>query len=120
MPRSALAYLFDIIGACDAIESVVTDIDLETYQTTRPARSAVEREFILIGEALASLLRLRPEFSEKISHSRMIVGFRNQLAHEYASINDVVVWGIATNDMSVLRDECRVLVAELEATGESD
>lgn len=32
----------------------------------------------------------------------MIVGFRNQLAHDYAAINDAVVWAIASNDVAML------------------
>ena len=120
MPRSPLAYLTDIIGACDAIEYVLDGVDLEAYKGSRPIRSAVEREFILIGEAVGSLVRLQPELSERISRARMIVGFRNQLAHDYAAINDAIVWAIAVNDAPVLRAECRSLVIEVEATAESD
>lgn len=63
MPRSPLAYLSDIIGACDAIEVVLAGVDLETYKGSRPIRSSVEREFILVGEAVASLSRLEPEIA---------------------------------------------------------
>ena len=115
MPRSPLAYLLDIVDACDAITDLLVGVDLDRYRATRPIRSAVEREFILIGEAVASLLRLDPDLSERISHARMIVNFRNQLAHEYAAVSDAVVWAIATNEVAVLRGECRIMLAELDA-----
>ena len=120
MPRSSLAYLLDIIEACDAIDSVLAGVDLEAYRSKRPIRSAVEREFILIGEAIRSLVRLEPDLSDRISHARMIVGFRNQLAHDYAAVNDAVVWAIAAHDVPVLKQECRGLLAERDPSGEAD
>src|SRR5450759_5179676 len=117
MPRSAAAYLADIVEACDAIKVVLRDVDLEKYQSERPIRSAVEREFIIIGEAVASLARVDPGLSAGVSHARLIVGFRNQLAHDYASVDDETVLAIAEHDVPVLRRECSAL---LETLGEAD
>ena len=74
-------------------------------------RSAVEREFIIIGEAVGSLGRLEPDLASRITHARLIVGLRNRLAHEYAAVDDEAVLRIAQHDVPVLRDECRVLVS---------
>jgi len=114
MPRSVAAYLADVVDACDAIEAVLTDVDLPTYQQQRAVRSAVEREFILIGEAVASIRRLRPEIADGISNSRMIVGFRNLLTHDYAAVDDETVLGFATDDLPLLRQECAELLMRLE------
>lgn len=43
MPHKALAYLVDIIEACDAIILALTGIDLIEYQNNRLIRSSVER-----------------------------------------------------------------------------
>lgn len=110
MPRSVAVYLADILDACDAIEAVLTGVDLATYQKERAVRSAVEREFILIGEAIAGIRRLEPELVESISHARMIVGFRNVLTHDYAAVDDESVFGVATSDLPLLRDECAGLL----------
>ncbi|MEA2692835.1 MAG: hypothetical protein QOJ16_2222 [Acidobacteriota bacterium] len=118
MPRSPLAYLLDIVEACAAIDSALSGLDLGAYRANRLVRSAVEREFILIGEAVASLIRLEPGLSERISHSRRIIGFRNQLAHDYAAVNDTVVWAIASGEVPVLREECQAILAERDASGE--
>ncbi len=114
MPRSVAAYLADIIEACDAIEAALQGVDLARYQQERLIRSAVEREFILIGEAVSSLGRLVPDLAAGISHARMIVGFRNQLAHDYAAIDDETVWAIAGHDVPVLRSECQPLLERLD------
>lgn len=117
MPRSVAAYLADIVDACDAIVAMLRDVDLAAYQANRQVRSAVEREFIIIGEAVNSLGRFDPESAAGISHARLIVGFRNQLAHDYASIDDEAVLAIAQHDVAVLRSECAAL---LEAFRDSD
>jgi hypothetical protein len=44
--------------------------DLETYRTSPVIRSAVERQLILIGEAVGSLLHLEPGLSQRISDAQ--------------------------------------------------
>lgn len=120
MPRSLFAYLSDIVECCEAIETAMHDVDLATYKSNRLVRSAVEREFTVIGEAVGSLAQLDPETAAKISHARKIVGFRNRLAHDYAAIDDATVWAIAEHDVPVLRRECEVLLDEAPSEDEAD
>jgi len=112
------AYLADIVDSCDAIHVAVMGIDLEAYQTNRMIRSAVEREFTIIGEAMLVLSRRAPEVFAAITHTRRIIDFRNQLTHEYPYVNDALVWGIADRDVEVLRAECMALLESLDG-GES-
>ena len=112
MPRNAGAYLADIIDACDSISEVLDGIDLAAYNTRRPVRSAVEREFTIIGEAVAALGRRQPSLVDGISHARLIVGFRNRLVHEYPQIDDEAVYSIAQHDVPILRAECAVLLEQ--------
>ena len=114
MPRSPLAYLYDIVECCEAIAVTLDSVDLATYESNRTVRSAVEREFTIIGEAVNSLSKIDPALSARISHARMIVGLRNQLVHDYPAILDRAVWAIAQNDAPVLRDECTALINELQ------
>lgn len=104
----------DIIECCDAVAVTLDGVDLSMYASNRPVRSAVEREFTIIGEAVNSLSKIDPGLSARISHARMIVGFRNQLVHDYPAILDNAVWAIAQNDAPVLRNECTMLVDELQ------
>ena len=82
MPRDVRAYLSDIIDSCDAIIDAVKDLDYTAYENSRLVRSAVEREFIIIGEATAAIARFAHEVFDMISRSRRIIDFRNQLTRE--------------------------------------
>ena len=66
MPRDERAYLIDILESCDAIKSAVRDFDLAAYQDNRLVRSSVEREFIIIGEAMAALARIEAATFERL------------------------------------------------------
>jgi uncharacterized protein with HEPN domain len=120
MPRSVLAHLADITGACAAIERFLAGVDYAAYRNAELTRSGVERQLIVIGEAVNSLLRLEPDLSTRISHARRIVDFRNQLAHDYASVNHAVVWAIASDEVPLLRAECAEILAERGGGGEAD
>jgi uncharacterized protein with HEPN domain len=120
MPRSVLAYLADTAGACEAIERFLSGVDYDAYRAADLIRSGVERQLIVIGEAVNALLRLEPSLAGRISHARRIVDFRNQLAHDYAAVNHAVVWAIATREVPVLRAECERLLAEGDAEDEAD
>lgn len=106
MPRDARAYLSDVIEACDAITNAVQGLDLQKYGGNRLVRSSVEREFIIIGEALAALNRTSKEIFGSITRARRIVDFRNQLTHQYPNVDDAIVWAIIERDVPVLRSEC--------------
>lgn len=112
MPRDVRAYLADIIESCDAIIAALSGVDVEAYGHDRLVRSAVEREFTIIGEAMLVLSRNSPEVFARISQARRIVDFRNQLTHEYPNVNDTFVWAIADRDVPVLRLECLALLEE--------
>jgi uncharacterized protein with HEPN domain len=117
MPRSVAAYLSDILDACASIDAILSGVDLETYSRTREKRSAVERELIIIGEAVAGLQRAAPELTEHISNVRLIIGFRNVLTHDYAAVDDETVFALARTDLPKLRRECEGLLA---ASDEAD
>lgn len=110
MPRDPRAYLEDIVEACQAIAAATQGLDLPAYLANRLVRSAVEREFIIIGEALVALSRRSPAEFAGIGHARRIIDFRNQLTHEYPTIDDTIVWAIADRDVPVLLLECQVLL----------
>lgn len=112
MPRDMRAYLADVIDSCKAIESALAGLDLSAYQSDRLVRSAVEREFIIIGEALSALSRRAPDTFAAISNARRIIDFRNQLTHEYPTIDDAIVWAIADRDVPRLRAQVEALLDE--------
>lgn len=118
MPRDARAYLADVVESCDAITVAIRDLDLAQYQGSRLVRSSVEREFIIIGEAVAAIARFAPAIFAAMTRARRM-DFRNQLTHEYATVDDALVWAVVEHDVPVLRRECEApirLVAPADET----
>ncbi len=105
MARDISAYLQDVLEACIAIEDVMSGVSVEEYRNKRAVRSAVEREFIIIGEALRRVSALDERLFRSISNSRAIVDFRNMLAHDYGAVDDDAVFGLVYSDLIVLKAE---------------
>ncbi len=55
-------------------------------------RSAVERQFEIIGEAFSGLRRVDAGMAAAIPDLTRIIAFRNILIHAYASVDDRLVW----------------------------
>lgn len=113
MARDLSAYLQDIYDACVAIEDVTEAVSLEEYRVQRAIRSSVEREFIIIGEALRRVSVLDERLFLSISNSRAIIDFRNLLAHDYGAVDDDSVFGLIHSDLMVLKEEVGKLLHDL-------
>ncbi len=73
-------------------------------------RSAVERQYEIIGEALNRLRKLDPAMAAVITECDRIIGFRNVLAHGYDSVDDRISWDIVQNKLPVLeKDVARLM-----------
>lgn len=92
-PRDVRVCLSDALAASEAIGRFVDGETLETYLADHKLRSAVERQFEVIGEALNQGRSADQERVDSIAHARAIIGFRNQLIHGYALVDDEIVWG---------------------------
>jgi len=112
LSREARKYLYDISGAADHIAQFTAGRTYEEYRADPMLRSAVERQFEIIGEALNQLLRREPDLGEKISDASLIIAFRNRLIHGYATVSDEVVWGVVEGYLPVLSGEVRDLQRE--------
>lgn len=112
-PLEVLKCLFDIVEACKMLEQFTAGKVFEDYQADPMLRSAVERQFEIVGEALNQAIRLDPTLVNRISETGRIIAFRNRLIHTYASVADEVVWGVLETKLSVLRREVEGLLAEV-------
>ncbi|MGQ9645480.1 MAG: HepT-like ribonuclease domain-containing protein [Thermodesulfobacteriota bacterium] len=112
MDHDPKAYLFDIKQACDEIEKFTLEMSLEKYSGNSMVKAAVERKFLVIGEAMARLKREYPEMLEKITDHEKIIGFRNVLVHGYDIIDDMTVWSAIKDSIPTLRHEVEDLLTK--------
>jgi uncharacterized protein with HEPN domain len=110
MERDTNAYLYDIIQSCHNIRNFTANIDFQTYEADLLIKSAVERQFIIIGEALHRINRFDPVMYNHIPHVERIVGFRNILVHGYDIVSDQLVWQIVQSHLSELVEICNQLL----------
>jgi len=61
MRREPAAYLWDVCDAAARIGEFIAGIDAGTFAENTLVRSAVERQFEIIGEALSQLAKVAPE-----------------------------------------------------------
>jgi uncharacterized protein with HEPN domain len=110
MGRDANAYLYDIIQSCHNIRTFTANIDFQTYEADLLIKSAVERQFIIIGESLHRIHRFDPVMYNHIPHAERIIGFRNILVHGYDIVSDQLVWQIVQSHLSELVEICNQLL----------
>lgn len=60
MDRKARKYLYDVRQACERIAAFTRGRTFEEYASDDMLRSAVERQFEIVGEALNGLARIDP------------------------------------------------------------
>ena len=85
MQRDVRVYLEDVRLACELLESFAMNKTLRDYLADPMLRSAVERQFLIIGEATGQMIRRFPQMESRITDARGIVDFRNRLVHGYRS-----------------------------------
>ncbi|MBN1580100.1 MAG: DUF86 domain-containing protein [Anaerolineae bacterium] len=105
MELEARKLIYDIDQATKLIAEFTADKGFEDYTIDALLRSAVERQFEIIGEALNRLKKVDPQLLSRISDHQRIIGFRNVLAHGYDVVSDEIVWDIVQNRLKVLRQE---------------
>lgn len=112
MQPEAPALLWDARRAARLIAEFVADRTWRDYAHEVMLRSAVERQFEIIGEALNRLSRVDPATATLIADLPRIVAFRNVLAHGYAVIDEELVWEVATTRVVDLASELGRLLGE--------
>jgi len=110
MRLEACKLLEDVRRAGELIGGFVAGKQLADYVADPLLRSAVERQFEVIGEALHRLARTDPHVADQITHTARIIGFRNILIHGYDLVDHEVVWDVIETHLPLLRQEVRDLL----------
>jgi len=102
MRLEAKKHLEDVRRGAELILQFTVGKKKSEYSETPMLRSAVERQFEIIGEALVRLRGDAPEVGDRIPNHRRIIAFRNILIHGYDSVDDDVVWDVVQRDLPTL------------------
>ena len=110
MRRDLRVYLWDALTAADHIIDFTRGKIGEDYKDDLLLRSAVERQFEIIGEALNQLTRVSPDLATQVPELARIIVFQNIIVHGYAIVDNDIVWGVVQDDLPVLRDALQRLL----------
>lgn len=114
MEIKAAKRLLDAVEAARLVQQFTAGINFEQFSKNKLIRSAVERQFEIIGEALGRAADENAALTGKISDLPKIVGLRNRLIHGYDSVDDEIVWDIIQNKVPALVKD---LEEELKTSG---
>lgn len=113
MRREIRKYLFDIQEAIDSINDYLgEERDFQVYLDRKVLRRAVERELEIIGEATNRILKLDQKIA--ITDSRRIVNLRNLVIHGYDQVDNVIIWGLISRDIPLLKKQVDYLLGNVE------
>lgn len=96
-------YYSDILIAIELIEKFISDTaTFDLYVNDPKTKSAVERQLVIIGEAINNLNKIG---TNNLVNSAKVIAFRNRLVHAYDSIDDNIVWVIIKKHLTPLKEE---------------
>jgi uncharacterized protein with HEPN domain len=104
--------LEDIRRAAELILQFTADKSFVEYDDDVLLRSAVERQFEIVGEALNRLVKIDSSFKETLPDTPRIISFRNILIHGYDVVDNHVVWDVIQYNLAPLQDKVALLLDE--------
>jgi uncharacterized protein with HEPN domain len=105
MRRDPAKPLHDMLDSCTFLMQFTVGRSQGDLRNDRGFRSAVERELIIIGEALAALERIAPDKAAQISEHKRIIRYRHVLVHGYDVVDPDITWAILTEKLPILKVE---------------
>lgn len=94
--------LLDAYRAANRIIQFVEGLEWEEFADSILIRSAVERQFEIVGEALSKVRAEDPDVAAMVQGLAKIVGLRNRLIHGYDTVDDEIVWDIVQTKINPL------------------
>jgi uncharacterized protein with HEPN domain len=113
MPPETAKLLWDMKMSAERIGRFTVGKTFDDFLHDEYFRSAVERQFEIIGEAMTRLIKRDRATAERITEYRGIAGFRNALIHGYDSIDDDTTWRIIITKLPVLLREVNAMMPPL-------
>ena len=102
--------LLDALTACRVIQDFIVDRAFADYERNLMLRSAVERQFEIIGVALNQAEMEDSELAVTSPALRRIVGLRNRIIHGYDSVDDQLLWQVVKTHVPALAQQLEQLL----------
>ena len=107
-----LKYLLDIQSIIQELDKILVFLenDYTKFNSNFITIRAVERELMIIGEAINKLKKIEPDLT--ISNSHQIIGLRNMIVHAYDTIDPTLLWKIIIKDLPILKIEIQTMMIQ--------
>ena len=105
MQLEAKKCLEDVRQAAELIVQFTAGKSFSDYDNDALLRSAVERQFEIIGEAISRLAKTERALADTLPEAPRIIAFRNILIHGYDVIDNHVVWDVIQKYLPQLQAE---------------
>ncbi len=105
MNPDVIELLHDARAACLKIMELVEGLTLDDYLGSELHRYSVNWNVVIVGEALNVARNDEDELEALLPSARKAIATRHRIAHGYRTIDDTVMWDIATNGIPLLLAE---------------
>ena len=114
MKHDPKVLIYDAKTAAENVIEFTRELTFEDYLDQLIVRSAVERQFEIIGEILVRLARTNLELANQIEKISDIIQFRNVIAHSYDILDHDIVWNVIIEDLPQFIQDCQKLLDSIE------
>jgi len=97
--------VMDAEEACKKIQKFAEGYTLETYEQNELTRSAIERKFGILGEALNRVDAADPTFRDYLPEMGKVIGMRNRINHGYDRVLNPLLWDAVKNNVPDLQNK---------------
>jgi uncharacterized protein with HEPN domain len=119
MSRDPGLYLQDILEAAAKIDTMLLGTDRTAFSGDWRIRDVVLHNLEVIGEAVKRLPEPLKAEAPEVPWKR-IASFRDILAHAYFSVDDAIVWDVASHEMAPLAQAAQRLLQALDGPALED
>lgn len=112
MTPEAQKYLSDMLERAEYLVEFCKSHDLANVESDRVIRTSMERELMVLCEALYLLDEHDSDLATQVPKHREIIATRHRLVHGYSTIQPLVLREIILTDVPNLLEPLRRLLAE--------
>jgi uncharacterized protein with HEPN domain len=110
MTPNVIELLREAQDGCLKIIELTAGLTLEDYLQNELIRFGVNWNVVIVGEALNVALGESDGLEERLPSARRAIATRHRIAHGYRTIDDTVMWTIATKRIPELNAEIEAVL----------